>query len=202
MASTRKKRSLSTEEQALWESVRRTVIPLRNSSVSLSRETAGIGQALEKAIANAPATPQTHSPGRVAPIQVPVKPFLPPYQAQPQPAPSHPVSRIDDTTARKLRKGRMEIDARIDLHGMSEFEAHERLYRFLLQESMSNSRLVLVITGKGARSGGILRNAVPRWLGEQAFRSLVGGCRQAHLAHGGEGALYVRLRRPKPGGLQ
>ncbi|MEZ5799506.1 MAG: Smr/MutS family protein [Nitratireductor sp.] len=126
-------------------------------------------------------------------------PLPAPYQARPKPAVSSGPGRIDDTTARKLRKGRLEIDGRIDLHGMNEFEAHERLYRFLLNEKASGSRLVLVITGKGARSGGILRNAVPRWLGEANFRPLVNGCRQAHLSHGGEGALYVRIRRTRPG---
>lgn len=193
----RMRRNLSAEERALWDNVRRTVAPLRNSIASSVAEPAE--ETFEEIFGKPKANAELPARGPVLSKPAPVRPFLPPYQARPKPAVSSGPGRIDDTTARKLRKGRLEIDGRIDLHGMNEFEAHERLYRFLLNEKASGSRLVLVITGKGARSGGILRNAVPRWLGEANFRPLVNGCRQAHLSHGGEGALYVRIRRIRPG---
>ncbi|MEC9344236.1 MAG: Smr/MutS family protein [Pseudomonadota bacterium] len=102
---------------------------------------------------------------------------------------------MDEKTARKLSKGRLPIDARIDLHGMAERQAHNALRRFLEREWHDDSRIVLVITGKGERSGGILRRAVPRWLAEPPISAIAGSWRQAHPTHGGEGALYVRLRR-------
>ena len=195
-----KRRNLSAEERALWENVRRTVSPLRNSTVNTVPETDE--QTIEDVFGTPPSERNVPARAPLSSRPAAVPPFLPPYQARPRPALPTSPGRIDDVTARKLRKGRLEIDARIDLHGMSEFEAHERLYRFLVNAKADGCRLVLVITGKGARSGGILRNTVPRWLGEAGFRALVSGCRPAHLVHGGEGALYVRMRRTRPGDLR
>ncbi|MEM1047052.1 MAG: Smr/MutS family protein [Pseudomonadota bacterium] len=96
------------------------------------------------------------------------------------------------------------IDGRIDLHGMTQRSAHGRLLSFLDQARSHGSRVVLVITGKGVRTPdapgshretGVLRRAVPLWLEEPAFRALVAGYSPAHRSHGGDGALYVRLRR-------
>src|ERR1019366_4885255 len=90
------------------------------------------------------------------------------------------------------------IDARLDLHGLTQSEAHAALLRFLRSAGARDARLVLVITGKG-RGGepGVLRRQVPQWLGLPEFRSLVLGFEDAHVTHGGEGALYVRLRRAR-----
>jgi DNA-nicking Smr family endonuclease len=101
----------------------------------------------------------------------------------------------------RIARGKDEIDGRLDLHGLTQSEAHATLLRFLRAASARGARLVLVITGKGARAAegerGILKRQVPLWLGQPEFRALVIGFEDAHLAHGGEGALYVRVRRDK-----
>jgi DNA-nicking Smr family endonuclease len=102
----------------------------------------------------------------------------------------------------QLFRGRKDIDARIDLHGMTQTRAHHALLRFLQSASGDGLTFVLVITGKGRTTGpeserGILRRQVPQWLGLPEFRSLVAGFDEAHIGHGGQGALYVRLRRAR-----
>ena len=95
----------------------------------------------------------------------------------------------------KLRRGLYPIDARIDLHGLTQAEAYERLVAFLAACQARGNRCVLVITGRGVRHGGTLRSMTPRWLDEPPNRPRVLAFAQAQLHHGGEGALYVLLRR-------
>ena len=96
----------------------------------------------------------------------------------------------------RVARGKEAIDARLDLHGLTQAQAHSALLRFLHNANARDARLVLVITGKGRGSEpGVLRRQVPQWLGLPEFRSLVVGFEDAHIAHGGEGALYVRVRR-------
>jgi DNA-nicking Smr family endonuclease len=116
---------------------------------------------------------------------------------------------LDGRTDERLRRGLIEPDARLDLHGFTERDAHHALLGFLRTAQMRRHKLVLVVTGKGARvaadlpfdmelnyrSRGILKAVVPRWLREPAFAGLVAGTRLAHNKHGGEGALYVYLRK-------
>jgi DNA-nicking Smr family endonuclease len=101
----------------------------------------------------------------------------------------------------RVARGKDEIDGRLDLHGLTQIEAHAALLRFLRTASSRGARLVLVITGKGARAAegerGVLKRQVPHWLGLPEFRALVIGFENAHIAHGGEGALYVRVRRAR-----
>jgi DNA-nicking Smr family endonuclease len=101
----------------------------------------------------------------------------------------------------RVARGKDEIDGRLDLHGLTQSEAHAALLRFLRTASLRGARLVLVITGKGARAAegerGVLKRQVPHWLGLPEFRALVIGFEDAHIAHGGEGALYVRVRRAR-----
>ncbi|MFN3938930.1 MAG: Smr/MutS family protein, partial [Gemmobacter sp.] len=99
----------------------------------------------------------------------------------------------------RVARGKQAIDARLDLHGLTQDEAHGTLLRFLRSASARDARLVLVITGKGNRDGsrGVLRRQVPQWLGLPEFRALVVGFEDAHIGHGGEGALYVRVRRER-----
>jgi DNA-nicking Smr family endonuclease len=98
----------------------------------------------------------------------------------------------------KLRRGSYPIDARIDLHGMTQAEAHTRLTNFLAGAQARGNRCVLIITGRGLRHGGTLREMTPRWLETEPTRGIVLSFAQARLHHGGEGALYVLLRR-RPG---
>jgi DNA-nicking Smr family endonuclease len=118
-------------------------------------------------------------------------------------------SGLDGRTEERLRRGQLEPEARLDLHGLTEREAHQTLLTFLRTARLRGYRLALIVTGKGARvapdqpfdmelnyrSRGILKAVVPRWLKETAFAPLVAGTRAAHRKHGGDGALYVYLRR-------
>jgi DNA-nicking Smr family endonuclease len=100
----------------------------------------------------------------------------------------------------QLVRGRVAIEARIDLHGMTQTEAYGALRRFLHRSQANDAKFVLVITGKGAPNAprgerGVLRHQVPLWLALSEFRRYVLGFDVAHTGHGGEGALYVRLRK-------
>jgi DNA-nicking Smr family endonuclease len=109
----------------------------------------------------------------------------------------------------RVARGREPIDARLDLHGMTQQEAHTELLRFLHRAQASGVKTALVVTGKGLRKSsssdgrdadnrhGVLKRQVPMWLALPEFRPLIVGFDDAHVGHGGEGALYVRLRRGK-----
>ena len=180
-AGLRRKRSLSEEERKLWESVAKQVKPLRR----LPRLTRP--HPVEAETPNiAPAAPlRPPSPVKIAP---PAKPQAPPLA---------PIGRRDRA---KLSRGKQEIDARIDLHGMTQTRAHRALFGFLQRAHHEGFTFVLVITGKGKLGDserGVLRRQVPQWLTLPEFRALVVGFEQAHIGHGGEGALYVRVRRAR-----
>ena len=109
---------------------------------------------------------------------------------------------------RQINKGHQPIEARLDLHGLRQAGAHIALTTFLSNAQARGFRHVLVITGKGRSNGaeemmfgesepGVLRRVVPLWLGEPDVRDIVAGFSDAPRRHGGEGALYVRLRRNK-----
>lgn len=104
---------------------------------------------------------------------------------------------VDRRQSQRLRQGKVEVDGTIDLHGMSQTQAYQSLMRFLDDSYRAGRRCVLVITGKGLRETGevgILRRQVPKWLNDNA-RQLIQGFNYAHRRHGGEGALYVIMRR-------
>ena len=134
-------------------------------------------------------------PAKTAPsLQRPAKPVTPPPP---------PLAAIARREKQKLARGRVEIDARIDLHGMTQSQAHAALARFLRRAQGNGAKFTLVITGKGVRAvdgtseRGVLRRQVPLWLQLPELRDVVVGFEEAHVAHGGEGALYVRLRRAR-----
>jgi DNA-nicking Smr family endonuclease len=117
------------------------------------------------------------------------------------------LAAFDRNSARKIRIGRIEIEARVDLHGLRQSEAHAELRAFLFRSHSRGLRYVLVITGKGnvtSRSDfesgdydkvrGIIKRNVPRWLEEPDIRSIVVSYATASVQHGGEGAIYVHLR--------
>ncbi len=114
---------------------------------------------------------------------------------------------VDGRTAERLRRGAIVPDSKLDLHGLTEEAAHRVLWSFLQTAYRRGDRLVLVVTGKGApvpggpflesRSHGVLKAMVPRWLREPQFARLIADTRCAHRRHGGEGALYVYLRKAK-----
>jgi DNA-nicking Smr family endonuclease len=108
---------------------------------------------------------------------------------------------------RQVGAGKVPIDASLDLHGLHQEAAHARLRAFLVSCHANGHRMVLVITGKGggrpqeappgARARGVLRSSVPQWLEEPEFRTIVLGYAAAGVRHGGEGALYIRLRKAR-----
>ena len=128
---------------------------------------------------------------------VPAVPAVPTAPA-PRPQPLPPLDRfagVDRATAERLKRGRTPIEARLDLHGMTQAEAHRALAGFVAGSRASGRRCLLVITGHGRMSGGILKAAVPRWLGEPELRRHVLAIAPAQPGAGGSGALYVLLRR-------
>lgn len=106
---------------------------------------------------------------------------------------------IDRRTLVRLRRGRMPVDGVVDLHGHTQEEAHRLLESFLAGSQLAGRRCVLVVTGKGTRSEGVLRRSVPRWLNQAPNRDRVLAFAYASAGHGGEGALYVLLKRRRTG---
>lgn len=175
----RKGRRLSMDEHELWDTVTRSVKPLRKR---VPKATPDVD--FEK--------PASHPLRKIA-----VKPAI--AALPPRPAPP-PLAAIDRRTKQKIARGKHEIDGRIDLHGHTQSEAHTALLRFLRSTQARGGKVVLVITGKGVRGDhgrerGVLRRQVPLWLALPEFRECVVGFDEAAIAHGGEGALYVRLRK-------
>lgn len=115
----------------------------------------------------------------------------------PAPKPPTPLVEIDHRTRIKIRRGRLDVDARLDLHGMRQDEAHLALAGFLRRAQADGARVAIVVTGKGLsrEEGGVLRRLVPMWLQAPHLRDVVVGFGEAARHHGGEGALYVQIRR-------
>ena len=190
----RRRRELSEEERALWRGIARSVRPLRRSARRVVEEA-------EPEIAAAP--PRTSHRAKGAKGTKPIKTVEPVRVAKPSPPPLAALARREK---QKIARGRTAIDARIDLHGMTQAQAHAALLRFLRRAQDDGAKFVLVVTGKGSRTAdgaserGVLRRQVPLWLGLPELRDAVIGFEEAHVAHGGEGALYVRLRRVRDDG--
>jgi DNA-nicking Smr family endonuclease len=186
-----RRRELSDEERDLWTGVARSVTPLRRPGRTPARSEASAKPAGEKA--------QAPKPSRLDRLRALV-PKLP-EQAKPPPPALAPLGR---RLKQRVARGRDAIDARIDLHGHTQRQAHTALLRFLQRAQADGARIVLVVTGKGGgRAGhdqggerGVLKRQVPMWLALPEFRPFIVGFEEAHVGHGGEGALYVRLRRP------
>jgi DNA-nicking Smr family endonuclease len=194
-----KPRGLRPEEKELWKKVIEKAVPMHP----------------ERSM-TAPPPPTTRAKP-VKPVKTPTQPFLVGKTAKPKPphadlAPSltenlarHPVA-MDRKRFGQMKKGRLSPEARIDLHGMTIAQAHPSLQRFILDAVADGRRLVLVITGKGKtrpdhgpipERHGVLRHQVPHWLGTAPLKPYVLQITEAHLKHGGGGAFYVYLRKPR-----
>lgn len=189
LAPPRRRRSLSEEERALWESVAKQTKPLRKKP--RAAKTHGLPPDAEIPAATRSAdVPKHQSPAKIP--RAP-KPALPPA--------APPLAPLGRRERSQLSRGQKEIDARLDLHGMTQTRAHRALFGFLQRAHSDGLTFVLVITGKGKMGAeserGVLRRQVPQWLSLPEFRSLVVGFEEAHIGHGGEGALYVRVRRAR-----
>ncbi|MBL8584671.1 MAG: Smr/MutS family protein, partial [Rhizobiaceae bacterium] len=150
----RASKALSDEDRILWHQVARTAKPLKGTP-QLPPQPAR------------PETPRDETPA-VAPASV-----VPSAATSATPKRQHVASHFDSQTHEKLARGRLPIEGRVDLHGMTQDEAYFLLLAFLRRAFEDGVRYVLVITGKGARSDGILRRAVPGWLATPPFRMLV-----------------------------
>ncbi|MEM7290003.1 MAG: Smr/MutS family protein [Pseudomonadota bacterium] len=172
----------------LWERVKQTAVPLNANRA---------GSDFSSLIKNNDQPVVEKAEVRVPRATRIVKPYISEPEITVSLASKPP--RLDEATARKIARGKTSIDGRIDLHGMTQVDAQNRLFHFIEAAFAANRRTVLVITGKGVRSEGVLKQAVPRWLSEPIFREKVIGYREAHITHGGSGALYVRLRNANRG---
>ena len=183
------RRKLSEEDLALWRRIAANVEPLKHSA---------------KLVAKQPPVPCV-APAKLKPARA--KPKPPKAKPTPPPPPTIVVRTtpatpgIDRRTTSKLRGGHIAIEAKLDLHGMTQIEAHETLNRFIAESRERGRRCVLVVTGIGTyrqgAGGGVLRRAVPRWLAEPSLREAVMSFAPAEPNHGGQGALYVLLRKKR-----
>jgi DNA-nicking Smr family endonuclease len=174
----RRRRSLSDDERVLWRTVTRSIVPLRGRTSDLEGEvdsTPAEAGFKARAVQTAPSVPvPSQTPPSLAPLGRRMK--------------------------QRLARGTADIDGRLDLHGLTQTQAFAALRRFLHTAQARGAKVVLVITGKGAgpdphAERGVLKRQVPLWLESAELRPLVVGFESAGLGHGGEGALYVRVRR-------
>lgn len=203
----RRRRGLSEEERALWARVTAAATPLHGDSPTPST-VANTSSALPPVSAD----PVPH-PSRMPlalPARLPGRAGGPAVQifAAPGPVGLPRAPRMDRGRFERLRRGRLEPDARLDLHGLTAERAHGALIGFVLAAHARGDRLVLVITGKGREGDslalaphrrGILRHSVPHWLSAPPLVTLILDVLPAHNRHGGAGALYVYLRRYREG---
>jgi DNA-nicking Smr family endonuclease len=183
----KRRRSLSDEEHALWSGVARSVTPLRQATKRPE--------------------PQDQS-APVVDVAAPSLAARPIRGAATAAEKLPPLAPLDRRSRQRVASGRTPIDARLDLHGFTQKQAHAALLRFLRGAQADGARMVLLVTGKGTprkprgdyaepAEPGVLRRQVPMWLASPEFRPLVLSVEDAHIAHGGKGALYVRLRRAR-----
>lgn len=199
----KRRRRLRSDERELWERVAATTRPL-------SSHPAAAGPTVRAPVAPRPSdAPPVDSSFRPAPMSVELgsapraAQWTAIHLAAPDAAPvGRPQAGLDRRTAERLRKGARAPDARIDLHGLTAERAHRACLRFLGDSAARGHRVVLVITGKGRGGGpgggaGVLRDALPGWLRASPLGHSIVGIYQAHRRHGGEGAVYVYLKRQR-----
>lgn len=201
--------ALKSEDLALWEAIARTVKPLTGRRRLLSataheqREEVPVPAREDKPVSARHAAKRVVLKPHPHPIIPPGLPFAPPAPALLRAVPPL-AATLEKPIRKKVIRGTKAIDGRIDLHGLRQDEAHRALSRFLHDAQAKGSTVVLVITGKGRKGMdsdfGVLRRAVPQWLVMPEFRRLVVSYEVAQLNHGGEGALYVHVRRLRDGG--
>lgn len=179
----RRARTVTRAEARLWREVVRDAQPLPGRAVPAEDD----------------APPPVPAPSAEPAERRPAPAMPPPPQARALPHLTHGHSPgVDARNAERLRRGQLSIEARIDLHGMTQDAAHAALVGFVARGYDAGRRCVLVITGKGLREGtGVLRAAVPRWLNEPRLRGMILAFSHAQPRDGGEGALYVLLKRKR-----
>lgn len=189
-----RRRQLTDEEEALWRGFARSIEPLRRLRVAAAERTADV-TAADASASDEPKLQAAAARGALARAKA---------SDQTLRRKTPPLAPLDRRLKQRVARGRETIDTRIDLHGYTQARAHSALLAFLQRAQSDGARLALVVTGKGAARGerhdaerGVLKRQVPIWLALPEFRPFVLGFEVAHLGHGGEGALYVRLRRAR-----
>ena len=181
-----KDKTLSSEDRILWGKVARSTRAMPGKLDALTEFEAAFAEKIEEQAAPEPETKKKVKADKTEGIAL--------TAGRGKEARHHPLER---PVKRKIAKGRLALEARIDLHGMIQSEAHGFLLGFLIKAHERGLRHVLVITGKGTSLGsdGALKRAVPLWFSLPEFRPLISSYEPAARNHGGEGALYVRLAR-------
>ncbi|KAA0575615.1 Smr/MutS family protein [Azospirillum sp. Sh1] len=183
-----RRRLPTPDERRLWRLAMRDAEPMPGRAIEAEPEpVTTMAELVEEPVATSLAPPPT---ARRHPS--------PPGPARPSHPPLTPGStaNIDRRTGDRFRRGELEIDGRIDLHGMTQAQAHNALAAFVHRAWNEGRRCVLVITGKGSFGGlGVLRQATPRWLSDPALRPMVLAIQPARPKDGGDGALYVLIKR-------
>lgn len=191
------KRRLTEDELALWQAVAKSVTPLKRKRAK--KPAADKDAAAQKpAPAKAPPGKQPRKPKGPAPVVAPIAAPKSAPLLTPTPTPGA-MPGIDKRQGERFRRGQLPIEGKIDLHGRTQAEAHDALQHFIERAFKAGKRQLLVITGKGMTQSksGVLKSNVPRWLNEAPMRRLILAISQARPEHGGEGALYVLLKRVK-----
>lgn len=202
----------TSEDTELWRHVVRDAVPMRNERISFSE----LGQTGGRARKNKRELSGFSRETRITPSAVAYRQALKAeisikgkQREIAVTANRGTVAGLDKRSSERLRKGQMVIEGKVDLHGMTQKQAHNRLGAFIRAAHAAGKRCVLVVTGKGKSRiesdeqvafmstgpKGILRAAVPQWLHEPDLRPFVVDIRPARPQHGGDGALYVLLRR-------
>lgn len=184
---TRAPKALTEDDRILWNLVAKSTRPLHVRKARKDVEEPTPAEAPKPA-----ARPAAGKPAAAAAAKPSTMPSYTPPVSKPR-APTH----LDQPTLDGLARGKVPIEARVDLHGMTQDEAYALLYSFVARAHLGGARHVLVITGKGSSSGGdgVLKRSVPGWLATPLFRQFVSSHDPAARGHGGTGALYVRLKR-------
>ncbi len=177
----------SEDDLELWRGIAKTARPLRKRN--------------ERAEASE-SRPAEETPRRAATEKAPERPRVPPrrreVEAPPPPLAAGAGADVDRRTADRLKRGKLRIEGRLDLHGMTQEEARDAVSGFIAASVASGRRCVLVITGKGSgREGGALRRGLPGWLNEPVNRARLVAFAPAQPQHGGHGAMYLLLKRSR-----
>ncbi|MEM1272546.1 MAG: Smr/MutS family protein [Pseudomonadota bacterium] len=195
----RRKKGLSPEDRMLWERVKATAKPLQNPARTTEDAPPPPSQ---KPVTTPSGGSKTFRVGELAAKRASGLQLAPSVVERVNDAPV----RMHQATHKKMVKGKLTPESRIDLHGMTLSRAHPALTRFILDAHHAGKRLVLVITGKGRDRvdvgpipirRGVLRHQVPAWLAAPPLGQIVLDIRTAHVRHGGEGAYYVYLKRAR-----
>jgi DNA-nicking Smr family endonuclease len=183
----RNDKKLTDDDRILWGKVARSTRALPGRMQAIEDFEAALLRTQEDA-----AEPARPAPPRKPAASEPAAPV-------PKKPSGHHHQPLERPVKKKLAKGRLQLEARIDLHGLSQAEAHALLHGFVLSAHSRGLRHVLVITGKGSSMGsdGALRRAVPMWFSKPDFRHLISSYEASAQNHGGDGALYVRLARSR-----